>query len=146
MSKNKKITVLTELNNQRLDLFLSEKLGVSRSQAQKLIEQEQILINGEAPKKMGEKVRVGDQITVTPQSSPASAGSRSRRDNLQILQSASAQTAKTQRLKDYKISDVKIVATTPDYLVVEKPTGMLTHPTMANETNTLVNFLLKKYP
>ena len=33
-----------------------------------------------------------------------------------------------------------------DFLIINKPSGMLTHPTSKNETDTLVNVLLAKYP
>lgn len=40
----------------------------------------------------------------------------------------------------------KIIAATADYLVVEKPAGLLTHETQAHEKNTLAGYLAKKYP
>jgi len=39
----------------------------------------------------------------------------------------------------------KIVQVEKDYIVVEKPAGVLTHPTQAMEKDTLINVLLKKY-
>lgn len=41
---------------------------------------------------------------------------------------------------------VKILAETSDYLVINKPSGMLVHPTQAKEKNTLADWLVKKYP
>ncbi|MFH1291618.1 MAG: RNA pseudouridine synthase [bacterium] len=41
---------------------------------------------------------------------------------------------------------LKVVDETPDYLVVNKPTGVLVHPTSADEPNTLTKQLLQKYP
>jgi len=41
---------------------------------------------------------------------------------------------------------INIIEETEDYLVVEKPAGVLVHPTLARETDTLVNWLLEKYP
>jgi 23S rRNA pseudouridine1911/1915/1917 synthase len=43
-------------------------------------------------------------------------------------------------------TEPKIVAKTDDYIVVEKPTGLLTHPTMADEKNSLSGWLVKKFP
>lgn len=40
----------------------------------------------------------------------------------------------------------KIVFEDDDILVLDKPPGVLVHPTMANEKNTLVDFLLMRYP
>ncbi len=42
--------------------------------------------------------------------------------------------------------DIKIIAETPEYLVLEKPAGILVHPTSAKETDTLTEWLLEKYP
>jgi RluA family pseudouridine synthase len=43
-------------------------------------------------------------------------------------------------------AEPKIIAETPDYVVVYKPSGLLTHPTQANEKETLSGWLVKKYP
>lgn len=40
----------------------------------------------------------------------------------------------------------KIIKEEKDYVVVEKPAGILVHPTQAGEKDTLINFILKKYP
>ena len=40
----------------------------------------------------------------------------------------------------------KIIIETADYLVIEKPAGVLVHPTLAREPNTVVDWLKKKYP
>src|SRR3989339_539240 len=39
----------------------------------------------------------------------------------------------------------KIVQVEKDYIVVEKPAGILVHPTQAGEKDTLIDFVLKKY-
>jgi len=39
----------------------------------------------------------------------------------------------------------KIVQVEKDYVVVEKPAGILVHPTQAGEKDTLIDFVLKKY-
>jgi len=41
---------------------------------------------------------------------------------------------------------INIIAETKDYLVVNKPAGVLVHPTQAQEPETLVSWLLEKYP
>ncbi len=45
-----------------------------------------------------------------------------------------------------KSSSLKIIAETPDYLVIEKPTGLLVHPTVHHEGPTLVDELVRLYP
>ena len=128
--KNKKITVKKPDAGQRLDVFLSAKLKISRSQAQKMIAAGQILVNEKLPKKAGDNLSAGASIVIArskaTKQSPKTTG---------LPRPAKAGLAMT----------VKIIAETPDYIVIEKPTGMLTHPTMAGEKNTLANFITKKY-
>lgn len=42
--------------------------------------------------------------------------------------------------------NIKIIFSDDNLLVLDKPAGILVHPTQANENNTLVNFLIEKYP
>ncbi len=100
----------------RLDLFLSETMEITRSAAQKLIEDGNVLTNGTfAPKnyklKESDEVRVSLPepriLNVEPQNIP-----------LDIL---------------YEDDDV---------LVVNKPQGMVVHPAAGNYTDTLVNALM----
>lgn len=44
------------------------------------------------------------------------------------------------------MDQVKIIFENDDYVVVDKPAGVLVHPTAANETNTLVDWLVNQYP
>lgn len=128
VSLNKNFFVSPEDTGARLDVFLSEKLEMSRSQVQKLIEQDLVTVNGKLPKKAGDKLSEGGKIEI------------SKTEAKESLKSQTATEVKT------KLEPVKIITETPDYIVVEKPTGMLTHPTMAEEKDSLTNFLLKKYP
>ncbi|MBI5728204.1 MAG: RNA pseudouridine synthase [Candidatus Magasanikbacteria bacterium] len=41
---------------------------------------------------------------------------------------------------------IPIIADTPDYLVINKPSGLLVHPTIKGETDTLVDWLVINYP
>jgi 23S rRNA pseudouridine1911/1915/1917 synthase len=44
------------------------------------------------------------------------------------------------------MQEIKIVFENNDYVVVDKPAGILVHPTAAGETNTLVDWLAQQYP
>ncbi|HSR89306.1 MAG TPA: RluA family pseudouridine synthase [Candidatus Udaeobacter sp.] len=112
--------------DQRLDVFLAKKLKITRSQVQKMIEMEQVFVNNKLPKKPGDNLRA---------------------DAIIEIKKGKITAAASEKKSEAKIKfDVKIVAETPDYVVVEKPIGMLVHPTMAEEKNTLANFIVKKYP
>ncbi len=91
---------------------------------------EQVLVNKKLPKKTGDNLNAGSVITVIP---------TPKEESLSVL-------GKIPRRFGSLGMTPTIIAETPDYIVVDKPTGMLTHPTMAGEKNTLTNFITKKYP
>lgn len=127
MSSNQKIIIPTQSDPTRLDVFLSSYLKTSRNQIQKIIEQERVKINGKLPKKAGDKIKSNDIITITEE------------------KKITATQKKTNQKKEKKFK-LNIIADNGDYLIVNKPAGQLTHPTLADETNTLVNNILEKYP
>jgi 23S rRNA-/tRNA-specific pseudouridylate synthase len=111
----------------RLDIALTEILGVSRSQTQTMIADKKVLINQKEPKKAGDRVKTGDTITF---SEPVAVTETKAPFGIK----------KNTPQRTTPIAEVNIIASTPDFIVVEKPSGMLTHPTEAGETNTLANF------
>ena len=102
----------------RIDVFLSEFLsGFSRSRIQKLItDKNSVKVNG-AFVKNSYALKLGDFIEITP---PEPVELELMPQNLNL----------------------DIVYENEDFLVVNKPFGMLTHPTSAERENTLVNGLL----
>jgi len=145
MTSQTPIIVKSGSAGQRLDIFLSKKLSghptgskLSRSQAQKLITEGRILLNNNIPKKSGEQIKKGDIISILSSRATAERSLKdSERDFSTPLHSAR---------NDSEQTDIKIIAETADYLVVEKPVGLLTHPTMKNETNALSSILVAQYP
>ena len=132
MTKPKKIIVQPESANSRLDVFLSTELKISRSQVQKMIAHDQILVNGKLPKKTGGQIKTGNVITCHPEQSEGSLATTTDRDSSPPWADQN--------------DNLKIVAETKDYIVVDKPTGLLSHPTEADEPNAVSKILLKKYP
>lgn len=100
----------------RLDAFVAEKCGVSRSLAAAVIESGNVRINGRTAKKRA-AVKPGDEITVT-------------------LPEPSQLKAEPQDIP------LDIVYEDGDLLVVNKPKGMVVHPAPGNPDGTLVNALL----
>ena len=127
MKSGEKIKIDKEQAGQRLDVFLCEFLGVTRSQIQKMIKQAMILLNDAPPKKFGERLSIGDIINFAPEKK---------------------ETKKTKIMVEKKAKKVKIkiIKETPDYLVVDKPAGLLVHQTEAEEENTLADLLVEKFP
>ncbi len=143
MKPPNKILVPKKSAGGRLDVFLAKKLKISRSQAQKMIGAEQVFVNKKLPKKPGDNLKEGSIIVIARSKTTKS------RPQSRILDSPSGQSQRTEGLPRSLQSlamTVKIIAKTPDYIIVDKPTGMLSHPTMAKEKNTLADFIVKKYP
>lgn len=135
MPNPKKIIVSEEGSGQRLDVFLADKLKITRSQVQKMITKETVLVNDKLPKKAGDNLKEKDKVVILSETKDPSGSDK--RDS-----SAKPQNDK----KTTKLPEPKIIAETLDYIVVEKPTGMLSHPTMAGETDTLADFITNKFP
>lgn len=118
----KNILYITDENdeNARLDNYLTELFeNFSRSHIQSLIKQGHVLVNNEV-KKSSYKVKYNDKIEL-----------------------------EEPEIKEIEIKpqDIKleIIWEDENMLVVNKPSGMLTHPTQLEQENTLVNALLFKY-
>ncbi|MBI4268578.1 RluA family pseudouridine synthase [Candidatus Uhrbacteria bacterium] len=114
-------------SNKRLDIFLSEKLGITRSQVQKLIGQGCVFVNGKKPSKTGIKLSTGDEVTVS-ESQPITYSPRHGGASLE------------------PVTCPQILSDTPDYLVINKPSGMVVHATSRETSGTVVDWLLEKYP
>lgn len=102
---------------ERLDAFLARMgEGLTRSAAQKLIEQGQVLRNGK-PGKKNDKLNPGDMIEYTlPEAKPVD-------------------IVATEMPLDIVYED-------EDVLVINKPKGLVVHPAAGHQEDTLVNGLL----
>jgi len=129
MTTAKKI-IFKEADTKRLDIFFTEKFKISRSQAQKMIEKNNILINGKISTKTGHPLKTGDQIIV---------------EEKPIIKPTKIEVEKETKATKAKLK-INILAETKDYIVVEKPKGLLTHSTDKNEPDSLAAILVKKYP
>lgn len=109
--------VTEEQENVRIDAFLADKLkDFTRSRIQKLIQNENIVVNNKVVNK-SYKVCIGDKIEVVlPQN-----------EELEILPENIA---------------IDIVYEDNDLIVVNKNKGMVVHPAPGNPNGTLVNALL----
>ena len=119
MTEQIKKTLTTEIDDigKRLDVFLSEtEEELTRSQAQKLLQEGLVLVNGTAVAK-NYKLRRDDTVTLTY---PAPVPCRAEAENIPI----------------------DIVYEDDDIIVVNKPKGMVVHPAAGNYTGTLVSALL----
>lgn len=107
--------------NQRLDVFLSEKIkDLSRSQLQRLVDKESVKVNGEF-KKSSYKLKAGDRIEIEFEL-PGPLEIQAEDIALEML-----------------YSDGHLV-------VINKPSGMVVHPGAGIRCGTLVNALLFHFP
>ena len=106
-----------DIPGERLDAFLARcGEGLSRSAAQKLIEDGLVLRNGK-PGKKNDKLNIGDEIVLT------------------IPEPKAVDIAPTQMALDIVYED-------EDVLVLNKPKGLVVHPAAGHTDDTLVNGLL----
>lgn len=116
----REITVEQNVDNKRLDKFISEmEEDLSRTTIQRLIEEEKVLVN-EQKVKTSYKPISGDKIKIIVEQRPKL------------------------ELKAQKIP-VQIMYEDKDIVVVNKPKGMVVHPANGNYDGTLVNALLGMY-
>jgi len=127
MKSTAKKIKFSQPESMRLDNFLAENFKTSRSQAQKMIEDNNISINTKPINKSGAFLKNGDIVVIEKKP----------------IEKLTVEEKKITKKINYKIN---IVSATKDYLVVEKPSGLLSHPTEKNETDALSTILLKKYP
>lgn len=110
--------VVEDKEKERLDKYLSEKLSISRSQIQDLIENGFITVN-QLKVKSSYKVRLGDKIDV-------------------IIPPPEETDIKPQDIP------IDIIYEDGDILIINKPKGMVVHPAYGHYNDTLVNALLFK--
>lgn len=111
--------IKADVNNIRLDSYLSIKdIGISRNNIQRLIENGNILVNGQNSKS-SYKLKIGDIIDIEKE---------------EVVET----TIKAQEI------DIDIVYEDEDIVVVNKAKGMVVHPGAGNPDNTLVNAILSR--
>ena len=117
---NRRLEFTASSPGERLDKYIAEQCQISRSYAQKLIDEGQVAVNDHAAK-ASQKLNTGDKIVVSiPPPSPISL------------------TAEDIPLK--------VVYEDNDLIVVDKPAGLLVHPAAGQHTGTLVNAILARCP
>ncbi|HBO9374408.1 TPA: RluA family pseudouridine synthase, partial [Pseudomonas aeruginosa] len=116
------VTVPSGTRADRLDKVLAGLLpDHSRSRLQGWIEAGNVQVNG-APGKVRQTVGPGDEIAVWAQPAP---------EALAFAPEA---------------IDFPVVDESPDWIVVNKPAGLVVHPGAGNWSGTLLNGLLHRYP
>ncbi|HEY8423322.1 MAG TPA: RluA family pseudouridine synthase [Clostridia bacterium] len=108
--------IIAEKDNDRLDVFLTEVLDITRSQIKKLIDSGNILVGGQKVKS-GKSLRAGDVIEITIPDEP-----------------------ETQLIPEN--IPIDIVYEDEDLAVINKPQGIVVHPGAGVYSGTLANALM----
>ena len=109
--------IVANLDNMRLDAYITSKYkDFSRATVQRLIEEENVLVNGKV-KKISYKIQIGDAIEIN------------------------IPKPKEKNIKAQNIP-IEIVYQDEDIIVVNKPKGMVVHPANGNWDGTLVNAIM----
>ena len=109
--------LIADIPGERLDAFLARSVpGLSRSGAQKLLEEGCVLRSGK-PGKKNDKLNAGEEISVTVP--------EPKEVDIQPVEMA-----------------LDIVYEDQDVLVINKPKGLVVHPAAGHQNDTLVNGLL----
>lgn len=128
-----KFKIEKEASGKRIDAYLSEKIEkYSRSQIQRLIKNQSVLVNKKtvAPHYF---LKDNDEIIFTD---------KKNKTKNPIIKSILNPLKKTNK----SFSNIKIVAETNDYLLINKPAGLIVHGAKHIKEKTLVDYLLSKYP
>ena len=119
--QTRQLDLIADAPKERLDKFvLAHLAGFSRTQVQALIRDGNVLVDG-AAQKTGYKFKGGEQVTV---SIPPREETSVEPEDIPL----------------------EIVYEDDDLAVIEKQAGMVVHPGTGNESGTLVNALLARYP
>lgn len=110
------------MNNIRLDKYLVEELSCSRTKAIDLIKKGHVFVNGNVIDKQGYLIKPNDKVTIKKEA----------KKEAQLIGID---------LKPSK-KPLDIVYEDPYLLVINKPSGLLVHPTTFNEQDTVANRLI----
>lgn len=117
-----KETIPAALAGERVDRAVSLLTGLARAQVAELVEAGAVRLRGKVVTTRSRRVAEGEVLEVdVPEA---------------VEKSTSAESG----------VDVQIVHADDDVIVVDKPPGLVVHPGSGNQTGTLVNGLLERYP
>lgn len=111
--------------DQRLDLAIGSQLGLSRQQVKTLLEQGAVQLDGrkQGLAAKGKLLHTGQTISVNTPQTPG---------QWQVIAQPEM--------------DLNVLEAGEDYLLLEKPAGMAVHPLKPDETGTLLNAVIARFP
>ncbi len=119
------LRVGTHEAGRRLDVFLAERLGLSRAQARRLLRRGSVEVAGRRARERdkGRALAAGEPVEVAPFRAP-----------------------RDQRIGPEPEAPLAIVARGPGWLAADKPAGVAMHPLAEQETGTLLGAVVARHP
>jgi 23S rRNA pseudouridine1911/1915/1917 synthase len=124
----KKYVVDADSVNTRIDSWLALQLAIPRNQIKRLLETNDLLVN-DRPATSHYMVKENDVVIIKPKKVVVNDNEDVQKENPKEI-----------------FSKIKIVAETDEYVVLNKPAGLLMHPASNLKVISLVDWLLEKYP
>ncbi len=136
------LVVHEEEKGQRLDRFLVNKIGggLTRAQLQKQIKCGTWRVQGKIVSSHY-AVKEGEVVEAEEGTVKRGAISPGRQNGIQSIGEESALASK---LKHEGV--IKIIHTTDEYLIIDKPSGIAVHPTLGIRERTIVDMLIMRFP
>lgn len=112
-------------SGRRLDVFLAERLGLSRAQTRRLLDRGVVAVGGRTvgAGAKGVALAAGETVAVAPFARPGD-----------------------ERVRPEPEAPLRVVAEGPGWVAVDKPAGVPVHPLREDETGTLANALVARHP
>ena len=122
VEKNSKNQYIIDING-RIDKIVAQLLAISRNKAQEIINNGFVLVNNNVVNKTNFNLNVNDVIEIK----------KNAKENVEKYID--------QKIKPYE-AKLDIIYEDEYFLVINKPSNCLTHPTIYNEPDTLLNICL----
>ncbi|MFH0854615.1 MAG: RluA family pseudouridine synthase [bacterium] len=127
------LKIKKEDEGKRLDVFLKERYpNLSRSFIQKKIKNGEASVNGEVSS-VHRFLKEDDELEIREM--------EYGEEGIKLIENKAIK-----KLRNRKIEKLNIISETDDYLVINKPCGMVAHQGEQNENNTLADILVEQYP
>ncbi len=142
-----KIIVKADDVDKRLDIFLVEKLPLSRSQIQKIIKNGEVTIDGQKPSvhqflKTGQTIALSNKPSTSIRHFDPPTGGEKSISLKQISRSYATRNDPERKI----VKKFALIAATGDYLIVYKPAGIVVHPDANHQGDSLIEQIVKRYP
>lgn len=124
----KRYIVEADSVNTRIDSWLALQLAIPRNQIKRLLEINDLFVN-DRPVTSHYMVKENDVVIIKPKKVVTKNNEDVKENNPKEI-----------------FSKIKIVAETDEYVVLNKPAGLLMHPASNLKVVSLVDWLLEKYP